>query len=277
MRNGRKNPQTDGYYGSGTVVKDYFKKYGVKPGVSCIKEIIEFNNTEEENREREKFYIGDKYETDPMCINLKEGGIGGQYSEEARTKISKALKGYVHSAESRKNMSDAHKGQTAWNKGLKQTEEQRMKNSECHKGIKHTEEWKANMSAKMKGKKGRPMTEETKKKLSIINKGKKLSEETCRKMSESRKGKKLSAEWVQHIQEGRKRSGYKSSFNESVYNITGKYVMCIFPDGTTKEFRSINKGAEETGVSRSTINRILSGEMQKKTDKNGNLWVYKEL
>lgn len=80
--------EKDYYYGSGTLVKDYYKKYGKKKGVTFTKEIIEYNASEEINNLREKEIIGDLYKTDPLCLNLKYGGEGGGW-EKGMTAINK--------------------------------------------------------------------------------------------------------------------------------------------------------------------------------------------
>lgn len=271
MRNNRKNPLTDGYFGSGTIVKDYFKKYGKKRNETFIKEIIEFNNSEDENCEREKIIIGDKYKTDPLCLNLKEGGGSGQYSEEARAKISKALKGYVHSEESRKNMSEAHIGQVAWNKGRKQTEEERRINSESHKGIKHTEEWKQMISEKMKGREGKPCAEETKKKLSELNKGKSRTEESRKKQSETLKGRKLRPDWCKHIGEGHRGMKHTENSIELMRNTNkNKAILCLLADGGVAEYISEMDAERKTGISRA---RIRYSRIHNTTDSDGNRWV----
>lgn len=128
------NPMSDGYYGSGVIVKNYYKKYPFKQGITAIKEILELNETEEDNRAREKFYIGDKYDTDPMCLNLKEGGFGG-----------------VMSAETRKKMSEIRKGTKPWNTGIKLSESYKNKLSEVHKGYKWTDEQREKFIASSTG------------------------------------------------------------------------------------------------------------------------------
>jgi len=61
------------YYGSGTILKKYYQKYPPVEGETIIKEILEYNNSGEENNIREREIIGNLWETDPMCINLKPG------------------------------------------------------------------------------------------------------------------------------------------------------------------------------------------------------------
>lgn len=78
----------DGYIGSGRKIRDYFKKYPEKEGYSYTKEIIAFYNNKDELNEAEFILIGDKYQTDPLCLNLKAGGGQAGYSDETRKLIS---------------------------------------------------------------------------------------------------------------------------------------------------------------------------------------------
>ena len=149
LKKDQNNPMTDGYYGSGTIVKKYYKKYPFKQGVTAIKEILELNDTEEENSKREIFYIGDKYETDPDCLNLKSGGFGGALSKSSIEKISKS-----------------HIGIKPWNKGMKLSDEYKKKLSDAHKGHK--------------------LTEGQKKKIADSNKGRVFSEASKHKISKSK-------------------------------------------------------------------------------------------
>ena len=185
------DPIDDKYYGSGKIVNDYYGKYPFEQGVTAIKEIIEYNDTKKINAEREDFYIGDKWLTDPLCLNLKAGGIGGggKWTEEARekhiasmlghittdetkAKISKANTGKKRTEEAKAKMSAAKKGKPQPNlRGRTITEEQREKLRKANIGKKHTEEWKKMMSEKMKGRPGVSPSEETRKKISEANKG----------------------------------------------------------------------------------------------------------
>lgn len=70
------NLDKDKYTGSGNFCKAYFKKYGKKNGITYIKEILEINPSEEINNRREEILIGNKYQTDPLCMNLISGGAG---------------------------------------------------------------------------------------------------------------------------------------------------------------------------------------------------------
>lgn len=64
----------DKYCGSGKYCDFYFKKHGIKLGETYVKEIIEINLSKEINSDRENYWIGDLWNTDPLCKNLMPGG-----------------------------------------------------------------------------------------------------------------------------------------------------------------------------------------------------------
>ena len=64
----------DHYAGSGSILKDYYKKYRAVEGVTYTKEILKFYNDEKELDRAEEILIGDLWETDPNCLNKKPGG-----------------------------------------------------------------------------------------------------------------------------------------------------------------------------------------------------------
>lgn len=121
----------DYYYGSGEKLRRYYKKYPPVLGETITKEILEINQTKEINCQREKEIIGDLYLTDPLCLNLMEGGNGRKVSKETSRKKSDAYKGRKLSEETRKKMSIAKKRDNSvsslrkyyethevWNKGV---------------------------------------------------------------------------------------------------------------------------------------------------------------
>lgn len=67
---------SDSYTGSGTFCFAYFKKYGTVLGETYTKEILEVNESQSVNQKREEYWIGDLWETDPLCMNLCPGGYG---------------------------------------------------------------------------------------------------------------------------------------------------------------------------------------------------------
>lgn len=65
----------DSYAGSGQFCFAYYKKYGKVQGVTYIKEILEINPSKVINADREDFWIGDLWKTDPLCMNQMPGGL----------------------------------------------------------------------------------------------------------------------------------------------------------------------------------------------------------
>ena len=123
----------DGYIGSGTIITKYFEKYPKVEGVTYVRQILAFYSCEEDLNEAEKELVGNSYETDPNCLNLKAGGKQTKLSTESRKKISLALTGRKHSEEHRKKNGEAHKGLKP-RLGSHPSEETRRKMSEAHKG-----------------------------------------------------------------------------------------------------------------------------------------------
>ena len=123
----------DGYIGSGTMIRFYFKKYPIVEGVTYVRQILAFYSDEEELNRAEKELVGDRYETDPNCLNLKAGGKQTKLSTESKKKISLALTGRKHSEEHCRKNGEAHRGLKP-RLGSHPSEETRRKMSEAHKG-----------------------------------------------------------------------------------------------------------------------------------------------
>jgi hypothetical protein len=171
------NPETDNYWGSGhnrlcRAAKKYkgtnprYQKIVLINGISCNEKLAQL----------EELIIGDLYQTDEYCLNLKAGGWGGNISEESKAKIGAALKGRTHSAESKAKMSAAQKNRSA---------ESKAKIGAALKGRTHSAESKANMSAAQKG---RTHSAESKAKMSAAKKGKTHSAESKAKIGAASKG-----------------------------------------------------------------------------------------
>lgn len=89
------NDLDDNYKGSGKIIKIYYKKH---PD-DYIKEILCFCNGNEELNQKEFEYIGDRYKTDHMCLNLMMGGVHP-------VKPTNGTNGYRHTEEAKKRISD---------------------------------------------------------------------------------------------------------------------------------------------------------------------------
>lgn len=182
----------DGYMGSGVVLKQAYKKYGLE---NFNKEVIDYYTSEEELNQGEIFYIAKFNSTNSeIGYNLTYGGEGGGKTEETKQKMSIAKKGKTHSEETKRKISEAFKDNPR-NEERKQKMSQSLKGKEpWNKGAHMSEETKRKISKSLKGKKTQPRSEETKQKIGQANKislkGKHLSEEHKRKISETMKSKR---------------------------------------------------------------------------------------
>jgi hypothetical protein len=65
----------DDYYGSGTLISRFVEKHGVN---LLNREILEFFDTREEAFAREaEIVTQDLIDSDPLCLNIIPGGLGG--------------------------------------------------------------------------------------------------------------------------------------------------------------------------------------------------------
>lgn len=74
----------DGYMGSGYLIQAAIEKYGVE---YFVKEILRYCDTREEMFEYEAELVTQDLVDDPMCYNMKLGGIGGcvrKFTDEER-------------------------------------------------------------------------------------------------------------------------------------------------------------------------------------------------
>ena len=64
----------DGYMGSGLLLRRSIKKHGLN---NHFIEILEYCDSYEKLAEREQYIVNSDLLNDPLCMNLKTGGIGG--------------------------------------------------------------------------------------------------------------------------------------------------------------------------------------------------------
>ena len=153
---------SDGYKGSGYLLKQAFKKYGKE---NFRREILMFAVNVAALNFMEKCLITEAYVNSDDNYNLKLGGFNGLASLATRLKMSKTRLGKVYGPPSL---------------------ETRLKISAGQKGKIITKEHREKLS---KAGKGKIISEETRKKISDSNKNKFVSEETRRKISAAHIGK----------------------------------------------------------------------------------------
>lgn len=134
----RTNNLNDGYAGSGKIIKDYFKHYDKVEGLTYVKEILHFYNDNDELNIAEKQLIGDKFENDKLCLNLKPGGMGNYNGAKQGHTVSEETKEKLRQAnlnrpeEIRKKFGQSQRGKAPWNKGTKTPEETKQKLRKKH-------------------------------------------------------------------------------------------------------------------------------------------------
>ena len=153
---------------------------------------------------------------------------GKHHSEEARKKMSEALKGKSHGP-----LSEEHKAKLRESHiGVHPSEESKRKNSESHKGKKASEETRKKMSEALKGKSRGPLSEEHKAKLRESHLGKKLSDDSKKKISQANMNNPNNSKPVrQFTEEGR----------------------------LIDEYPSISEASRRTGINNSNIWACLTG------------------
>lgn len=178
-RNPKKRWRSDG---SGYKSNDYFWRAIQKYGWENFKHEILFDNLTQKEAEQKEMELIARYKSNnkEFGYNIANGGnCVGTFSEETKSKISKAITGIKRSKETKQKIKEAKTGTTLSEehkkkigeslKGHATSVETRKKISESHKGKHHTEETKRKLSEINKGRKGTPMSEEHKKYLSYLS------------------------------------------------------------------------------------------------------------
>lgn len=245
----------DKYTGSGNFCIQYFSKYGKIEGKTYTKEILEVNENQKINKDREKIIIGDLWKTDPLCMNQKHGGDGG------------AIEGHIVKEETRKKIGDFHRG-NKYSLGRKHTKEAKEKDRIAHLGNKYGL--------------GHKMTEENKKKLLEINQkkvcqfdldGNLIAEfESINKASEITGASKIvSCCTKQRLTSGGYIWRYKnepiSSEELEKIKTDTKFKSCnkravyrIDKDGSKTWYESVRDAARQNKIHNSSIHAVCSGE-----------------
>ena len=106
-------PFEDGYLGSGYRVRAFFmylEDIGVDPLDAIDAEVLHHPiATVDELNALGYQEVGNKYDTDPLCLNCKEGGHQSLYSEDTRRRLSEAAKKAHGTPEARRRHSEEQK------------------------------------------------------------------------------------------------------------------------------------------------------------------------
>jgi hypothetical protein len=138
------------YYDSKYIGSGCFRHDAKKNPDKYLRVLICQAESRKELLELETLFVTEELVADPMCYNLKAGGIGGSqkgriFSEEHKAKLSAANKGKSHSEETKAKLSAAQKGRTF-------SDEHKAKLSAASKCMTFSEEHKAKISASLKAK-----------------------------------------------------------------------------------------------------------------------------
>lgn len=113
----------DGYMGSGVYLRRAYNKYGIE---NFTKSILKYFSNSDDMYKYESEIVTEDLVRDPMCYNVKRGGIGGNSIKGVhRPEISKKLKGRKITWSNK--ISNTLKGRPANNKGSHQPEEAKKK------------------------------------------------------------------------------------------------------------------------------------------------------
>jgi len=147
------NNKNDGYMGSGKRLRYSIRKYGVE---NHTKEILEYLETRELLVLREIEIVNKELISDGLCMNLKEGGMGGLCSEEHYLKfITAGANNLSKSKDKRASILVERRKNPEWVKDLiiKIKDGQILSGFDYNtfEGKKHSEETKKLMSESSKG------------------------------------------------------------------------------------------------------------------------------
>lgn len=130
-----KYPEDDGYYGSGTAWKNILNAHPIE---EFEKQILALASNQEELNSLESLYLGDKFLTDPLCLNRRAGGMQSGFSLETKRKMSKSqkerYKRYPHWAWDEERQKEISAKISSSSKGKIIPKEQREKISHSRKG-----------------------------------------------------------------------------------------------------------------------------------------------
>lgn len=160
----------DSYLGSGKILKRAIEKYGKE---NFEKSILSISQTDQENNEKEKYYIS-LYNavSNPLFYNIHEGGLGGNTTAGYTPEERESLKRKLSEINRGKNNGMYGKHHTKQTKAFLSYWAEFERNNDIYK----SPEFREKMSQLTKGEKngmyGKHHTNESKEKMSINSKGK---------------------------------------------------------------------------------------------------------
>lgn len=157
----------NGYLGSGVRWLRHIRK---NKAVDLKYEVLVISNTDYILDLESRYVTLDFIASNPLCMNLKQGGMGG-------IGLSK---------DSLESMRSKLRGKPSWNKGIPMSAEAKAKLSAAKMGS-------------VAPNKGKPMSEEAKAKVSLTKQGVKLSEQHIQKLRAAKLGTKHSEETKQKM------------------------------------------------------------------------------
>jgi group I intron endonuclease len=246
---GRDKHDNPKYFGSGILINQAIKKYGIE---NFRKEILEVCENDDLDI-KEKFWIK-KLNAQNLEIgyNIADGGHNDfTMNDYVKEKISKTLKG-------------KYTGEKAFRYGLKLSDEHKRKLTE--------------RAGRIKGKTfeeifGKEKAEEMKKKISGAHKGVKKSKSHCKAISESKKGVPLTEKQKTAISKGLKgrkvSEETKNNLRDSNINKTQKHSIKLecrnLESGKIYVFNNIEHARRELNTTRYTLlqNKLEGFEIKK--------------
>lgn len=200
------NLDNDRYIGSGRLIQQAIKKYGVE---NFERSILFYAFTESAAYEVEALLVTEEFVRRVDTYNLATGGLGGYTMtqefcdniakrmqgagnhnfgrpmlEDTKKKLSKAMSGRVLTDEHKSKISNAVKGENHPNYGKHHSDDTKQRIRESNIGVGRSDGTRARMSESHKG---LVQTQETKDKRAAYHIGAKRSDESKRKMSEAKK------------------------------------------------------------------------------------------
>lgn len=143
----------DNYFGSGLAWLNVVQKHGEE---SVVRKVLALFGNRKEKQDLERRFIKEIREKyGDRCVNISDGGDGGNLGEEVCRRIAIKIRGAGNgmygkklSEESKRKISAALKGHPNYNpKGYRHTEEAKRRIAEKHMGMGHTEATKEKLRA----------------------------------------------------------------------------------------------------------------------------------